>query len=145
MIRTDERSGVVAVVPDRVLNPTAARYAGSAGPAAAVLDVLLTTGVGLMTLPPAEDPQGAEPTRTIARDLVDYLRHGYRVVIVQLAGEDDTWAAVLDDELTRWGEQDACERTRVAADGVQALADLLRTGDDFRQDAPDGRGAALRP
>lgn len=94
MIRDDGRSGVVTIVAERVLNPRPGAERDRA-----LLERLLAADVGIVALPRADG--AATEAITIARDAVDYLGHGYRVIL--LAEVDDPWWAEVVAQVRAWG------------------------------------------
>lgn len=88
MIRDDARSRRVAIVPDYLVNPGSALYAGLPRHPPAVADLLVEDGWGLMKPPPhVVGPGIGRPAiDLIAGDAVDYRRHGHDVVILAVEG-----------------------------------------------------------
>lgn len=141
MIRTDERAGIVLVVPDALVNPGAER--DDSAELAAAFDVLVERGAGVTILPPRIGTE--DEVRLAARDLVDYLRHGYAVGAIEV--EDDPvgsrWRAVLDEELRAWDHAPPEGIHLPAREAARATADYLATlrpAEPFAQHAASGLG-----
>ncbi|HEY0187977.1 MAG TPA: hypothetical protein VGC67_10850 [Cellulomonas sp.] len=102
----DARSRAVAVLPDCLVNAGAERYAPLGLTDLGVLDLVLDAGYGLLVLPShlAADPETGQGVTTVAREAVDYHRHGYTVVELDIAEVQDgaVWRTRLHRELERW-------------------------------------------
>lgn len=88
MIREDLRGRRVAIVADFLINPGSPFYASVGRQPGPVYDVLIEDGWGLMKAPPhvLNENAARSAVATTAGDAVDYLRHGYAVVIVAADG-----------------------------------------------------------
>jgi hypothetical protein len=88
MIREDQRGRRVAIVADFLINPNSPFYASVGRQPGPVYDVLIEDGWGLMKAPPhvLNERAARSAVATAAGDAVDYLRHGYAVVIVAAEG-----------------------------------------------------------
>jgi hypothetical protein len=103
VIRDDARGRRVAIVADYLVNPRSGLYVGLPGRVAPVFDVLVEDGWGIMKPPPhvAGESIGRAAISNIAGDAVDYLDHGYEVVIVAVDGlpGGGVWLALLESAL----------------------------------------------
>lgn len=88
MIREDSRGRRVAIVADFLINPNSPFYASIGRQPGPVYDVLIEDGWGLMKAPPhvLNEDVARSAVVTTAGDAVDYLQHGYAVVILAAEG-----------------------------------------------------------
>lgn len=84
MIRQDARGRSIAIVPDLIVNPGSALYGSRPRLSSDYGDSLVELGWGLMKLPPHLLPEATVESaiELAAGDSVDYLQHGYAVVVV---------------------------------------------------------------
>jgi len=128
--RDDQRSLRVVVLPDALVNPGSRLNGGDgAGTPDPLIAALVEDGWGFVKMP----PHGLAATtaraivETIAGDLVDYLRHDHRVVIVavaELPGEG-VWLDELRAALARWNT-DLPPIARVARPAGAEAIDAVR-------------------
>lgn len=104
----DQRSRLIALVPDRLVNAHLLPAIGDERRIlAAALDLLERLGFGLIQLPPHDLPfDRARAALDFAIDqLQDYAVHGYRLVRIDLPHllDSGVWRAAFDAELARRG------------------------------------------
>jgi hypothetical protein len=106
VIRTDERSHLIAIIPDCVLNPRSVRYRALGVDLTGYYEALEAAGYGLMSLPShLSDPVSAKPVVSLSvRDAVNYLGNGYEVIRVAVDGIEDgaAWRTIVEAEFARW-------------------------------------------
>lgn len=101
MMRDDSRGRRVAIVADCLINPQAVFYRNIDGLPTAVFDVLIEDGWGMMKMPAhvVGESIAKSAAETTAGDAVDYLRHGYTVVIVAADGieQGGVWLSLMEE------------------------------------------------
>jgi hypothetical protein len=106
VIRTDERSHLVAIIPDCVLNPRSMRYRELGVDLVGYYEALEKAGYGIMAVPShlAERASAADQVALTVRDAVNYLGNGYEVVIVAIEGVEDgaVWLPLVEAGFARW-------------------------------------------
>jgi hypothetical protein len=101
MMRDDSRGRRVAIVADCLINPQAVFYRNIVGLPSAVIDVLIEDGWGMMKMPAhvVDESIARSAAETTAGDAVDYLRHGYTVVILAAEGieQGGVWLSLMEE------------------------------------------------
>lgn len=106
MIRDDERSHLVAIIPDAVLNPRSVRYRSMGIDLVGYYEALENADYGIMAVPShlGDRASVGDQVALTVRDAVNYLENGYEVVIVAIDGVDDgaVWLSLVEAGFTRW-------------------------------------------
>jgi hypothetical protein len=106
MIRTDERSHLVAIIPDCVMNPRSPRYQSLGIDLGGYYESIENAGYGIMATPShlADRATVADHVALTVRDAVNYLQNGYEVAIVGVEGVDGgaVWLPLLEAGFARW-------------------------------------------
>jgi hypothetical protein len=106
VIRTDERSHLVAIIPDCVLNPRSLRYRDLGIDLVGYYESIDKAGYGIMAVPShlLDRVSVAEQVALTVRDAVNYLDNGYEAAIVAVDGVPDgaVWLPLVEAGFARW-------------------------------------------